>query len=75
MLEKMQRFYPADGPSSQLILRFSGVQGQLAQRLESSKAHMTVLQTYLRTCLVPLPSLVVLLSALLKAAGSLRLLC
>ena len=42
---------------------------------DTLRTHMTVMQTYLRTCLVPLPSLVVLLSALLKAAGSLRLLC
>lgn len=45
MLDKMRMFFPHDGPYAQLITRFSALDGQLGQRLESSQAHLESLKS------------------------------
>lgn len=48
MLDKMQTFYPQDGPYGPLVLRFTALQGQLAQRLDSGKAHIQAMHSIIQ---------------------------
>lgn len=49
MLEKMRTFFPQDAPYGQLVMRFSSLEGQLGQRLESGQAHIEALHSLAAT--------------------------